>query len=387
MRRYVEVVNAACSVGCQTSTAQGMPISATSSIYTSGDIAANACDSLVGSQTEKSSKNWNIGRDGNPGEQIGDPEPSKKILGEARDVGFRRRNLEIPMLVTGLVVVYLTKGSWAGLLVLPWVVLAGIGVLWCAVRVARWREEIFAWSPLVHEALVRAEGPREMGTTSAEHDSGGSVSMEGDNDPVGSIFKPGTEPFRAFCAPVPCMTVPSDGAVVFLTGVTGLVGKMVLFDLLKQGAAVSTRVRGGFSTENRDEDSPAGDSDRHGLKRVLVLVRAKRGVSASQRLALIRDSPMFRPLRESGLWVDENVHDSSSVRRGVFVTVVEGELGQEGLGLAPEARAMLAEAGVTHSLHCAASVSFSDPLAKAAATNITGTLRVAALVASWPSCR
>ncbi|CAN0543644.1 unnamed protein product, partial [Ectocarpus sp. 12 AP-2014] len=58
----------------------------------------------------------------------------------------------------------------------------------------------------------------------------------------------------------------------------------------------------------------------------------------------------------------------------------------EGLGLSAESRALLAGAGVTHALHCAASVSFSDPLAEAAATNVTGALRVAALVASWPSC-
>lgn len=387
MRRYREVVNAACSVRGRTSTAQDTCISATGSTYTSGEIAANTRDSLTGSQTGKSSKKWNKGGDGNPGERIGDPEPSQKFPGEAQDVGVRRRNLEIPMLLMGLVVAYLMKGFWAGLLVLPWALLGGIGVLWCAVRLARWREEIFAWSPLVPEALARAAGLCEMDTTSAEHDSGESASMEVDNDPVGAIFRPGTEPCRSFCTPVTLMTAPSDGAVVFLTGVTGLVGKMVLFDLLKQGAAVSTRAGGGFSTGNRDEDSLGGDSDRHGLKRILVLVRAKKGVSASQRLALIRDSPMFRPLRERGLWVDEDAHDPASARRGAFVTVVEGELGQEGLGLAPEARAMLAEAGVTHSLHCAASVSFSDPLAKAAATNITGTLRVAALVATWPSCR
>ena len=68
------------------------------------------------------------------------------------------------------------------------------------------------------------------------------------------------------------------------------------------------------------------------------------------------------------------------------MTAVEGELGVEGLGLSAESRALLSEAGVTHSLHCAASVSFSDPLADATATNVTGALRVAALVASWPSC-
>ncbi|CAN0472523.1 unnamed protein product, partial [Hapterophycus canaliculatus] len=69
-----------------------------------------------------------------------------------------------------------------------------------------------------------------------------------------------------------------------------------------------------------------------------------------------------------------------------LVTAVQGELGKEGLGLTAESRELLAKAGVTHALHCAASVSFSDPLEEAAATNVTGALRVAALVASWPSC-
>lgn len=180
-----------------------------------------------------------------------------------------------------------------------------------------------------------------------------------------------------------------------------------------------------------------------GLRKVVVLVRGKKGVRPSDRLASIRDSPMFRPLRESGAWVDAEDGDadvetpvnpdtdaiaeangrtppreesssssttyrsthpkcrrsagdgglgllrrnkSSSSAEGAVVIAVEGELGAEGLGLTAESRALLAEAGVTHALHCAASVSFSDPLAEAAATNVTGALRVAALVASWPSC-
>lgn len=151
-----------------------------------------------------------------------------------------------------------------------------------------------------------------------------------------------------------------------------------------------------------------------GLRQVVVLVRSKKGVRPSDRLASIRDSPMFRTLRESGAWVDDGEAGTaegvqqppktplpscyspttdaaglglrSGGATGTVVTAVEGELGKEGLGLTAEALALLAGAGVTHALHCAASVSFSDPLAEAAATNVTGALRVAALVASWPSC-
>ncbi|CAM9189791.1 unnamed protein product, partial [Ectocarpus fasciculatus] len=336
--------------------------------------------------------------------------------------------------------------------------------LWCAVRVARWREEIFAGSPVVPEALSRAtaaaaattlgpgvragrdsgDGSSSSRTSSIQRgdDCGGITGELGPggeacagDDPVGYLFRPGTRASRDFCVP-PLMSdagsvvrggcrsvnggckaaaisppVEGSGAVVFLTGVTGLVGQMVLFDLLRQGTAVSS---GGSSAENEDGEGAAaglgerglGGSAPGGLRAVVVLVRGKKGVAPSDRLSSIRDSAMFRPLRESGAWVDEETDTPAAERasplpcppsrealglpqrkrRGAVVVAVEGELGEEGLGLSAESRALLAGAGVTHALHCAASVSFSDPLAEAAATNVTGALRVAALVASWPSC-
>ena len=319
------------------------------------------------------------------------------------------------------------------------------GCLWCAVRVARWREEIFAGSPVVAEVVARAEALDHHGS-GEEHSAppaepwgragrsgipatsscgGNSVG----DDPVGNMFRPGTRASHDFYAPdvtsatvapatgaAAAFTVTEDenGAVVFMTGVTGLVGQMVLFDLLRQGAAAE-RLASADDDDNMDECWRGALASR-GLCRVVVLVRRKKGVSPSDRLASIRDSPMFRHLRESGAWVDDEEagtaaategpqgapSPSSSAPRiavsglglrrengrkaGTVVTAVEGELGKEGLGLTAEARALLAGAGVTHALHCAASVSFSDPLAEAAATNVTGALRVAALVASWPSC-
>lgn len=342
------------------------------------------------------------------------------------------------------------------------------GCLWCAIRVARWREEIFAGSPVVTEvfsrvaALDRNGSKEEHSSPSAEpwgsaEGSGGGGGSSGrrrpvtgncgandvDDDPVGNIFRPGTRASQEFYTPrlisetastgggwssttaapktaaavAAAATTAEDagGAVVFLTGVTGLVGQMVLFDLLRQGAAAA-RVTSADDDDDatREECREVGSASR-GLRRVVVLVRSKKGVCASDRLASIRDSPMFRPLRESGTWVDGGeagtaggaeeppgapspsccsptntsglgLRWESKRGGGTVVTAVEGELGKEGLGLAAEARALLAGAGVTHALHCAASVSFSDPLAEAAATNVTGALRVAALVASWPSC-
>lgn len=409
------------------------------------------------------------------------------------------------------------------------VVMAMIGCLWCAVRVARWREEIFSGSPIVAEALTRAasldrcgeteEGKRncccrpsssfssaesrgctERSSTSRDDCCGGggtggfpSGEAHANDDLVGNIFRPGSQASRDFYTPSSVSTETGagrgrasagsatatateegrNGAVVFLTGVTGLVGQMVLFDLLRQGAAVSSGSTASVKEEEEEEGDVAdeglgggggGDDNSSGeegggvavtstgLRKVVVLVRKKKGVRPSDRLASIRDSPMFHPLRECGAWVDaEDVdaeagtpvdpganptanadadadagagadggtpprRESSSsstayhipppkhrcssgvgplglVRRkkkgsgrGAVVIAVEGELGEEGLGLTAESRALLAEAGVTHALHCAASVSFSDPLAEAAAINITGALRVAALVASWPSC-
>lgn len=321
--------------------------------------------------------------------------------------------------------------------------------LWCAVRLARWREEIFAGSPVVAEVLSRAaaldrDGSLEDYSSPSSSDSGGGSSSGGRSpitstcggnsvadDPVGNMFRPGTRAAHDFYPPclveetvstggdcssasgAAAATTVEDGngAVVFLTGVTGLVGQMVLFDLLRQGAAAAKLASSDGDGDDTKDKWLGGSSASEGLRRVVVLVRSKKGVRPSDRLASIKDSPMFRPLRESGVWVDDSdtsiatgaeesrestlpttdaaglgLRRESGRRAGAIVTAVEGELGKEGLGLTSEARALLAGAGITQALHCAASVTFSNPLAEAAATNVTGALRVAALVASWPSC-
>ncbi|CAM9557779.1 unnamed protein product, partial [Discosporangium mesarthrocarpum] len=166
-----------------------------------------------------------------------------------------------------------------------WVIFAGevitvsVALLWAAVRVARWREGVFSGSPLVEEVLsLERKQQQQWGTYL--HEGGGagcSTPVEGSvvehrgqtgqcmgeekggkpsagvgadpgagtgaggarvkqgkvADPVGDIFGPGTEAGEAFGVG----SCPENGAVVFLTGVTGLVGRMVLYDLLKQGHA------------------------------------------------------------------------------------------------------------------------------------------------------
>lgn len=293
---------------------------------------------------------------------------------------------------------------WMGVLIV-WV--AVMGSFFGAVRLARWREEIFAGSPVVAEATTRTESlsPKSCSTSSTSEAAPRPAEDRGENcevgqgeveDPVSQLFSGTAE--------------PETEAVVFLTGATGLVGQMVLFDLLKHGAA------------------------RRRLKRVFVMIRQdKKGVRARDRLEALKFTPMFRPLRESGAWVDtpngsENgnsfrsakekneepslkvpLHEASnsgttecvstsltgvgqetariSRSGGAVVSAVEGDLAKEGLGLSEEDRSLLARAGITQALHCAASVKFCDPLAEAASTNVTGALRVAALVSSWPSCR
>ncbi|CAM9815057.1 unnamed protein product, partial [Choristocarpus tenellus] len=156
-----------------------------------------------------------------------------------------------------------------------------------------------------------------------------------------------------------------DGVVVFLTGVTGLVGRMVLYDLLKQSHACQ-----------QGKGSAGGANGSRRLKQVFVLVRKiKGGRSAQDRLTELAASPMFEPLCWSGGC------------RGAIVTAVEGDLGIDGLGLTRVTLAELRKAGITHALHCAASVSFSDSMPTASETNVTGSLRVASLVASWKTCK
>lgn len=378
----------------------------------------------------------------------------------------------------------------------------GCGAIWVPVRVARAREEIMAFSPVVPELMARAAGLN--GECDAEVRGSSRPGSGNQNtrvihrdlqvnnydagvmfdDPVGSIFGPGTQASRDFAPtavehctergsggdcgakPTPSAAAAIDGEtpteeVVFLTGATGLVGQMVLYDLLRLGAPLTSappvaEAEEGVVKTRREElgadqeggsvtaggrvgdrarcrsvvEEEGGADEGRRLKRVFVLVRpGKKGVSAGERLDSIKTSPMFRVLRETGAWVDDHDDDDQGhddqntaavgagmirvLRKaeidgdgdgddstqmataravtgaggGAVVSVIEGDLAQEGLGLTAKSRSVLARAGVTRALHCAASVRFSDPLAEATATNITGALRVAALVASWPTCR
>ena len=130
---------------------------------------------------------------------------------------------------------------------------------------------------------------------------------------------------------------------VLLTGVTGFVGKVVLYDLLKRADL--------------------------GIERVSVLVRSKSSrhgtpQSPAERFAssVVR-SEIFRQLPAN--WVDR-------------VRVVGADLEKPGVGLSDADREELA-ASVTHVIHCAASVEFDLPIKSALMANVEAALHMLAL--------
>ncbi|GHG70811.1 SDR family oxidoreductase [Comamonas sp. JC664] len=123
---------------------------------------------------------------------------------------------------------------------------------------------------------------------------------------------------------------------VLLTGVTGFVGKVVLEHLLSQGVEhVTVLVR-----ESKD--------------------RQGRVQSAAERFAKVAQAPCFSRLPSD--WTDR-------------ITVMSCDLEQPGCGLsAGDAESVRHH--VTHVVHCAASVEFDLPLAKATSANIRSALSV-----------
>lgn len=129
---------------------------------------------------------------------------------------------------------------------------------------------------------------------------------------------------------------------VFLTGVTGFVGKVVLETLLRQG-----------------------------VERVTVLVRESKDrqgkvSTAQERFDKVAQAQVFSLL--PGNWKSK-------------VTVVTGDLEQPDCGMS-SADADRVRKHVTHVVHCAASVEFDLPVAEAASANIKSALSVLELAKS-----
>lgn len=131
---------------------------------------------------------------------------------------------------------------------------------------------------------------------------------------------------------------------VLLTGASGFLGKVVLYELLRRREQLA-------------------------IGRVHLLLRPRNGAGAAQRL---REELLASPCLAT-LPVGAMQH----------VAPVDGDCEREGVGLAAEARAALVER-VTHVVHCAASVEFHLPVARAAEANVASALHVLELARACP---
>ncbi|KAE9537970.1 hypothetical protein AGLY_005942 [Aphis glycines] len=125
-----------------------------------------------------------------------------------------------------------------------------------------------------------------------------------------------------------------DG-VVFITGITGFLGKILVEKLLRSCD----------------------------VKTIAVIVRCKKGLTASQRAADTFKQAVFDRLR---------------IEKPDFVTkikIIDGDLEQPSLGLSSDDRDWLIE-NVNFIFHCAATVRFNETLQKATKINILGTNNV-----------
>lgn len=140
-------------------------------------------------------------------------------------------------------------------------------------------------------------------------------------------------------------SIPNSGIskAVVLTGGTGFIGSAVLRDLLYHRRALS-------------------------IDKVVLLCRSKRGISAESRIDRLLAGPVFDFLSSE---------DKESV-----IHVVEGEITKPNAGLLDDEISHIRDNfNITHILHCAASVSFTQKLPDAALANIASALNAQGLTA------
>ncbi|MCL4686528.1 SDR family oxidoreductase [Myxococcota bacterium] len=131
---------------------------------------------------------------------------------------------------------------------------------------------------------------------------------------------------------------------VLLTGATGFLGKVVLYELLRR-------------------------REQLGLARVHVLLRPRGGTAVADRWREeLLPSACFAELPAG--WADR-------------VAVIAGDCERPDAGIEAARRAALASS-VTHVIHCAASVEFDLPIAQATAANATSALHVLELARGFP---
>ncbi len=131
------------------------------------------------------------------------------------------------------------------------------------------------------------------------------------------------------------------GRTIVLTGATGFVGSLVLRDLLLERENLS-------------------------LKCVILIIREKKGETAASRISKLLKKPMYSFLS------DKDVEQR--------VEVLSGDVTQSSAGLSHEDfDRVVNDPTITHVLHCAAAVSFSQELPDAARSNITSSLNMQTL--------
>ncbi|XP_072948634.1 putative fatty acyl-CoA reductase CG5065 [Epargyreus clarus] len=134
-------------------------------------------------------------------------------------------------------------------------------------------------------------------------------------------------------------TIPEfyDGKTIFITGGSGVMGKVLIEKLL-------------YSCTN--------------LKRIYLLLRGKKGLTPEQRLEALYSSPCFDRLRKE--------------RPGAYeskVSLIAGDIVEEGLGISEDDKAkIINETNII--FHVAASVRFDDTMSYAVKMNLCGTREV-----------
>jgi perosamine synthetase len=136
-----------------------------------------------------------------------------------------------------------------------------------------------------------------------------------------------------------------DGKQVLLTGATGFIGSLLLRELLLHREQLS--IKGG----------------------VVLICRSKSDHSAKQRVQALLSKDMFSFLTKD--------------QRENLVTVIEGDLSCPRLGISLEDyNGICNELNITHVINSAACVNFTEPLARAAESNITSSLQMQGLTKS-----
>jgi alkyldihydroxyacetonephosphate synthase len=138
--------------------------------------------------------------------------------------------------------------------------------------------------------------------------------------------------------------VGSEQRMALLSGATGFIGSLLLRNLLFHRKSLS--LEGG----------------------VVLLVRSKKGVSSHERVNRLLSQSMFDFL---------SANDKQSL-----VTVIEGDVTLPNCGMESSQIMSIREMNISHVFHCAAAVSFSQPLEEAALSNITSSLQMQLLTKS-----